>query len=247
MLVERAEAMRVMSTEREPREIFELYGGMLEMDARIASTTGRPQQLPPSLYSFLSHVSGDLKAGRPVTILKKDETALTTMEAASMLGVSLQSMVQLLEQNEIPFHMVGTQRRVYPRDVLAFKGRRRPARRKPQVGFLWGESDVESSERARLGDPAELKAVAWSGIKDDVRDDLLADDEKEPGIRLHALERLEKNLAALYPEFPSNPAVLLLAGKEEVERKIAHLRTSGVLHGPENDVLNHIFRRLEAA
>ena len=52
-----------------------------------------------------------------------------TVEAAKLLAVSHQFLVQLLEKNQIPFHMV-THRRLYAWDVLAFKGRRDSARRK---------------------------------------------------------------------------------------------------------------------
>jgi hypothetical protein len=46
----------------------------------------------------------------------------------SFLRVEVPS--QAGEKNQIPFHMVGTHRRLYARDVLAFKGRRDSARRK---------------------------------------------------------------------------------------------------------------------
>ena len=47
-----------------------------------------------------------------------------------MLGVSRQFLIGQLERNEIPFHLVGTHRRVYARDVLAYKMQRDGKRRR---------------------------------------------------------------------------------------------------------------------
>lgn len=41
-----------------------------------------------------------------------------------MLGVSRQFLIKVLERDEIPHHMVGTHRRVYVRDLLAYKAKR---------------------------------------------------------------------------------------------------------------------------
>jgi excisionase family DNA binding protein len=246
MVTRKREAVGTLSVEEDPREILKLYGRIVEMDARIAGGGGKAQELPESLYSFLSHVAGDLTAGRPVTILK-DEVALTTVEAASTLGVSRQFLVQLLEQNEIPFHMVGTHRRVYARDILAFKGKRDSARRKPRGGLLWDDGTGGNGERKMHAEIPAMRDGAWAEIKADVRDDLLAGDVKEPRIRLNALDRLEKDFGAIYPEFPSDPAVLLRVGKEDAARRVAQMRVGGVLQPAESDVLGNIFRRLGAA
>jgi excisionase family DNA binding protein len=47
-----------------------------------------------------------------------------------MLGVSRQFLIGLLEKKEMPCHMVGTHRRLYARDVLAYKTKRDTARTK---------------------------------------------------------------------------------------------------------------------
>jgi excisionase family DNA binding protein len=96
-------------------------------------------------------VLGELKAGKSVTILENNE-ALTTMEAARVLGVSRQFLVQLLEGNQIPFHRVGTHRRVYTRDLLAYKVDR-DARRK-----IW-----DDLVRAEIEDGTYF-SVPWNAL-----------------------------------------------------------------------------------
>jgi hypothetical protein len=92
-----------------------------------------------------------------------------------------------------------------------------------------------------------VRAVAWAEIKADVRDDLLAGDVKEPRIGLNALDRLEKDFAEIYLEFPGDATVLLRRGKDEVARRLAQMRVGGLLHGAESDVLGIIYRRLGMA
>ena len=110
-------------------EVLDMYSEIKAAKARLAGPDGETRQLPPNLQSFLGQLLGELKAGKSVTILESD-AAMTTTAAARMLSVSRQFLVQLLEQGQIPFHKVGTHRRVYVRDLLAYKSKREAARRK---------------------------------------------------------------------------------------------------------------------
>jgi excisionase family DNA binding protein len=80
--------------------------------------------LPRSFTSLMIEVLTEVAQGRAVSI-DTEEEELTTSEAAELLNVSRPHLVKLLEEGEIPFHKVGTHRRVYREDVLEYKARQR--------------------------------------------------------------------------------------------------------------------------
>ena len=114
--------------EADQRQVLELYRQIQRSRAKLVGPDGRTQSLPLSLYEFLAKLIADLCEGESVAIVQND-AQLTTVEAARMLGVSRQFLVNLLERDEIPFHMVGTHRRIYVRDLLAYKSKRDSKRR----------------------------------------------------------------------------------------------------------------------
>src|SRR5882672_421551 len=122
-------AASVSISEKDQREIRELYEKLRTAEAKLVGPDGKSQVLPNNLYSFLCRLLDNLKAGHSVTILQSN-AKLTTVEASKLLGLSRQFLIGLLGKNEIPFHMVGTHRRLYARDVLAYKAKRDTARRK---------------------------------------------------------------------------------------------------------------------
>lgn len=114
---------------KDQTEIQELYEKLRRVETKLVSPDGRADVLPNNVYSFLCRLLADLRAGHSVTLLQ-GKANLTTVEASKLLGVSRQFLIGLLEQGEIPHHMVGTHRRMYARDVLAYKAKRDSARRK---------------------------------------------------------------------------------------------------------------------
>jgi excisionase family DNA binding protein len=115
-------------SQREQKEIVDIYSKLLEAEAKLIGPDGKAEILPNNLYSFLLRLLADLRAGHSITLLQNSHE-LTTVEAGKILGMSRQFLIQLLEKGEIPFHLVGTHRRLYVRDVLAYKSKRDTVRR----------------------------------------------------------------------------------------------------------------------
>ena len=118
----------MLSTQETRMPIQVLYQKIQKSPAKLVGPDGRTQSLPGSLQAFLVKVMGDLRAGHPVAIVQ-DDAQFTTVEAARILGVSRQFLINVLKQDEIPHHMVGTHRRIYVRDLLAYKAKRDNKRR----------------------------------------------------------------------------------------------------------------------
>lgn len=114
---------RVPISDTDRSEIEQLYDAFRRGKAKLVAPNGEARLLPDSLYSFLVELIGLLNEGKAAMIVQH-QAKLTTVEAASILGVSRQFLVNLLEAGEIPYHMVGTHRRIYAQDLFQFKIRR---------------------------------------------------------------------------------------------------------------------------
>lgn len=114
------EERAVPISENDRKDIEALYKAFRRGNAKLISPDGESKSLPDSLYSFLVELIGSLNEGKSVMIVQ-NHAKLTTMEAANMLGMSRQFLVGLLEKGDIPYHMVGTHRRVYAQDLFQYK------------------------------------------------------------------------------------------------------------------------------
>lgn len=86
-------------------------------------------ELPESIGHLLRQIVHVLAQGEAVSIVPVHKE-LTTQQAADLLNVSRQFLVQLLDRDEIPHHKVGTHRRIAFGDLMEYKHRRDQQRRK---------------------------------------------------------------------------------------------------------------------
>lgn len=90
----------------------------------LQASNGKTDELilPGAVLQVLLDALAQMAQGNAVSLLPVHQE-LSTQDAANLLNVSRPFLVGLLEQGRIPFHKVGTHRRVLLRDVLAYRER----------------------------------------------------------------------------------------------------------------------------
>lgn len=75
---------------------------------------------PFSAIKLLLEILTQMAEGNAITLIPI-HAELTSQEAANLLNVSRPFLIKLLEEGVIPFHKVGTHRRIRFKDILKFK------------------------------------------------------------------------------------------------------------------------------
>jgi len=125
-----------------------------EQRPRLVLSDGREVPLPEPIVDVLIQVAEAMQAGLAVTIAPQ-HLALSTQEAADLLGISRMTVVRLLESGQIPFDRPGRHRRIRLTDLLDYRQRQR---RQAEHALADMVADTE-----RLGlydtDPAAAQAI----------------------------------------------------------------------------------------
>lgn len=90
---------------------------VVKVDKKEAKIT-----FPFSAIKLLHQILTQMAEGNAVTLIPI-HAELTTQEAANLLNVSRPFLIKLLDKKEIPFHKVGTHRRIRFIDLLHYKSK----------------------------------------------------------------------------------------------------------------------------
>ncbi len=94
-----------------------------EGEAKLVAPSGQEYKLPHSVFDVLEQVVAEMAKGNAVKVLPV-HAELTTQQAADLLNVSRPYLIQLLEEGEIEYRMVGSHRRVRLDELLVYKEKR---------------------------------------------------------------------------------------------------------------------------
>jgi len=79
-------------------------------------------KIPVSAFKFLNTIMQHMAQGKAISIIPSS-AEITTQQAAEMLNMSRPHVVKLLEEGELPFHKVGTHRRIKLKDLEKYRAR----------------------------------------------------------------------------------------------------------------------------
>jgi excisionase family DNA binding protein len=128
----------ITASAAEERELRALVRALEDHQAELVGPGNDRIPLPEPIYRVIQLAVRLLEKGEGVVILPSTQE-MTTQSAANLLGVSRQYLVQLLEGDKIPFHKVGTHRRIRLKDIVAYR-RQRDARRREMLEAIAREA-----------------------------------------------------------------------------------------------------------
>ncbi len=108
--------------ENEREQLSDAFGSRSDGPVRVETPDGTIE-LPATAAAAVRHLLSELATGSEVHVLA-DAAELTTQEAAHLLGLSRTYIVRLIDQGKLPAHLVGTHRRLFAADVLAYQQQR---------------------------------------------------------------------------------------------------------------------------
>ncbi len=110
------------------RELAQFFARQDTAAPKIVFGEGQEAQLPELAYRLLKDAVQTLAQGDAVSLLPLQQE-LTPRQAADILGLSRQYLVRLLDGGAIPYHRVGSHRRIVYADLVAYQRERKRRQR----------------------------------------------------------------------------------------------------------------------
>lgn len=107
--------------------------------------------IPSSIFAQIIDLLVKLGNGDAVTIVPV-QAEVTTTQAAELLGMSRPFLIKLLERGDIPFHMVGTHRKIHASDVTRYRAKRALTRRTALIEMAALDIDMGIDEDLPVGE-----------------------------------------------------------------------------------------------
>lgn len=128
---ERRKGRKVIASQGGERVAVTRLAGMLNRSrgtkahhaVQIIDANGQHMDLPGPLADVMARAAALLAEGLSVSVVAEDEM-LSTQDAATLLNVSRQYVVRLVDRGTLPAVKVGSHRRLRARDVEAYKAER---------------------------------------------------------------------------------------------------------------------------
>jgi excisionase family DNA binding protein len=128
----------VLVPESDEGQIRELNRMLQKGAPALFGSGGERLVLPDAVYRLLKEIVRNMQLGRAIVLVPENQQ-LTTQRAADLLGVSRPFLIRLLESGELPYHKVGSHRRIYLKDLIAYQ-KRRDAERKAALNRIAREA-----------------------------------------------------------------------------------------------------------
>lgn len=115
---------------------------------RVEAENGAEESvaIPAAAIQALRRILAEMAEGNAITLIPV-HAELTTQQAADLLKVSRPFLVERLEKGDIPFHLVGTHRRIRLADVMRYKKRNDQKRLKALEKLSALDQETESKGR----------------------------------------------------------------------------------------------------
>ena len=130
-IVETRQALKELSSSEPGQLILHIKRG--ERDTAM--------EIPGSAREPLCQVLDILAHGQTPWIVPQ-ASEITTQEAADLLNISRPTLVKMLTEGRIPFHLIGTHRRLSLSDVLAYREARTRERMRAMTELLAEEDEL---------------------------------------------------------------------------------------------------------